>query len=532
MFDKKFSRRNFIKMASLTALAFAGTNFIGEEKISAAKNCTARTRYGIYNGFVRGGVQTWLGIPYAKPPVGNLRWRAPEKLEPSSAEFDAKKLGFSPMQDIDETEPASLLPQSEDCLTLNIWTKNSAEKKPVMVFIPGGAFISGGSGDPIYNGANFAAKNDVVIVTINYRLNVFGFMNFSAVDSTFEDTGYLGIKDQIAALEWVHENIENFGGDPDNVTIFGESAGAGSVMLLMILPEAKKFFGKAIAQSGHIAFYHEPQYSAAFAEEFMQFGGYENMQQLLNAPAAALNETYTKWSISRSFAADVDYLPTCDGKFLPKLPVRALKDGAASGIKFLSGTNADEYRYWSLYYERILNILPDIHMKLSPIFYEEKVLEDEYKKIYAAWQKNHLDFPENERYLEFANQIDWHVPQELCAEYQSAFDESYFYLFDQKSPVKNLGACHAIDLPFVFGNPSPKIEPKPSAKLVKQIQATWTAFATTGDPNNALIPPWKKYSAADRQTMKINSKAWTCQKDLNAQNFAELRDTEENYLMN
>ena len=157
MLNKKFSRRDFIKRTTLAALALSVPNiFFGDEKLSAAdKNCTVRTRHGIYKGFVgKGGVRTWLGIPYAKPPVGNLRWQAPEELPPSDSEFDAKEFGLTPIQDRDPVEPASLNPQGEDCLTLNIWTRGDKKNLPVMFFIPGGGFVSGGSVDPTYNGAN------------------------------------------------------------------------------------------------------------------------------------------------------------------------------------------------------------------------------------------------------------------------------------------------------------------------------------------------------------------------------------------
>ena len=529
MFDKKISRRDFIKMTSMTALAFAATNFFDDNFAAANKICTAKTRYGTFNGFISKGVKTWLGIPYAKPPVENLRWRAPEKLAPTDKIFDAKKFGLSPIQDIDPVEPASLLPQGEDCLTLNIWARNFDGHKPVMVFIPGGGFISGGSCDPLYNGARLAAAHDVVVVTINYRLNVFGFMNFAAIDSDFDGTGYLGIQDQVAALAWIKENVENFGGDPDNVTLFGESAGSISTLLLMVTPAAKGLFHKAIAQSGHLGFYHTAEYSARLAEEFMEVGGYKNMSELVNKPAAELEQTYEKLYRRHGILSEMDYLPTCDGKFLPEHPLFDLKVGAARDIKFLTGTTASEYRYWLLYYDDMLDDMTEFHTKITRSFYENEFVASE--KFYQTWQKNHEDIAEDVRYLEFANQIDWRVGQELTAGYQSAFDAVSFYLFSQSASTKNLGSCHAIDLPFVFNNPSEGIETKPSAKLVKQVQTTWTTFAATGNPNNALIPQWKKYSVDDRETMEINSSAWTCHKDLNVQNLNELRRVYEDYLL-
>ena len=155
-----------------------------------------KTRYGTFNGFLdKNGVKTWLGIPYAQPPVKNLRWQAPQKLNPTNKIFDAKKFGFTAVQLVNENETASKNPQGEDCLTLNIWKKSDKKNLPVMVFIHGGGFQSGGSSDPLYNGSNFVSDNDVIIVTINYRVNVFGFVNFGAIDKNFSDSGYLGLKD-------------------------------------------------------------------------------------------------------------------------------------------------------------------------------------------------------------------------------------------------------------------------------------------------------------------------------------------------
>lgn len=523
---EKISRRDFIKTAALTTFSLATMNFLNSDAQAAAKTCQVRTRQGIYNGFVdERGVKTWLGIPYAKPPVGNLRWHTPEFLEPSNKTFDAKKFGCSPMQARDSTEAASLLPQSEDCLTLNIWTRGTKNNLPVMVFIPGGGFVGGGSSDPLYNGATFAANHDALIVTINYRLNIFGFMNFAAIDSYFEDSGYLGIKDQIAALTWVKENILNFGGDPNNVTIFGESAGATSVMLLMVTPAAQGLFKKVIAQSGHLAFYHTPEQSAKLAEEFMTLGGCKNMRELVSKPAAELLETYKQLCQARLFSTEVDYFPTCDGKFLPAHPFGALKDGAARNIKLMTGNTAEEYRYWNLYSDDFTDNIEHFHARITPVVYESEFTNA--GEIYQTWLKNRT----GKDYLEFATQLDWRVGQELAAEYQSAFNDVYFYLFNQKSPNELLGSCHAIDLPFVFGNPGENIEPKPAANLIQETQEAWYMFAATGNPNNSLIPLWKNYTTNDRQTMEINSEAWTCRKDFNSHNLNDLRGVYEDYLL-
>ena len=225
--SQKMTRREFIKTATMSALAFSALGVLPSEKVFAASDCTVKTRYGTFSGFLdENGVKTWLGIPYAKPPVGKLRWQLPQPLKPSDKSFDAKEFGASAIQEDDKLELASQNRQSEDCLTLNIWKHSEKKNLPVMVFIHGGSFMHGGTSDPTYSGTNIAKAHDVIVVTFNYRLNIFGFMNFNLIDPAFADSGHLGMSDQIAALQWVKENIAEFGGNPDNVTIFGESAGS------------------------------------------------------------------------------------------------------------------------------------------------------------------------------------------------------------------------------------------------------------------------------------------------------------------
>ena len=508
--SENLTRREFIKTTSMAALALAATE-LPVEKVFAADNCTVKTRYGTYNGFVdEQGVKTWLGIPFAQPPVGKLRWQAPQPLKPSNKSFDAKKFGFVAVQNVDENEPSSKNPQSEDCLTLNIWTRGNGKNLPVMVFIHGGGFVGGGTSDPLYNGTNFAAAHDVVMVSIEYRLNVFGFMNFGAIDSSFEDCGCLGLKDQIAALE--------FGGNPDNVTIFGESAGSISCTLLTVIPAAKGLFQKAIPQSGHLFTYNKPEKSAKAAEMFVELSGAKNMSDLMKKSSAELEQLYEKLCEVRALEFLFDYMPTCDGKFLPKNPFQALKDGAARGIKLLTGTTADEWRYCLGSSETFFEILHGNYAEISQVMRNSKLTNPE--EIYQAWLNGRPDT--SDTFGDFATQLDWRVGQELAAEYQSAFDDVYFYLFSQWAAIEILRSCHMSDLPYTF-NVGNDFEPNPNQNLVKQMQATWAAFAATGNPDNEFIPHWEKYSAGNRQTMELNSKGCVCHKDLNTDNLNALR---------
>ncbi|MBR4382068.1 MAG: carboxylesterase/lipase family protein, partial [Selenomonadaceae bacterium] len=487
------------------------------DKVFAADNCTVKTRYGNFNGFVdENGVKTWLGIPFAQPPVGKLRWRAPQKLQPSDKTFDAKKYGFKPVQFYDG-EGVSKMPESEDCLKLNLWKRGDGKNLPVMVFIHGGAFAFESASDPIYHGSNFAAANDVVLVSVEYRLNVFGFMNFASIDSSFEDTGYLGMKDQIAALQWVKENIAEFGGNPDNVTIFGESAGSVAVMLLTITSAAKNLFQKAIPQSGHVGLYNQPENSAQLAEMFMSTSGAKTIGELMKKSTAEIKDIYAKLMEARGFSL-MDYMPTCDGKFLPIDPFKALKDGAAREIKLLTGTTADEWRCFLLADENLFKILRSDPQNNSPVF--SRYTKHTNEEVYKTWLKNRPDT--DDTYGDFATQLDWRVGQELTAEYQSKFNDVYYYLFSEWSPVEILRSCHAVDLPFTFNNPD-ELNPNPAPNLVKQVQSTWAAFAATGNPDNETIPHWEKYSAGNRQTMELNSKGCVCHKDLNTDNLNALR---------
>ena len=391
-----------------------------------------------------------------------------------------------------------------------------------MVWIYGGAFVGGYAHEELYSGPNFVSAQNVVLVFLNYRLNVFGFLNLASIDSSFEDSGYLGLKDQVAAVKWVKENIAAFGGDPDNITVFGESAGSISTMLLTVIPAAKGLFGKVIPQSGHLDFYSEPEISAQFAEKFVAFSGAKKVGDLMKKSAVELQQLYSKYLLSTKDSNIAEFAPTADGKFLPRDPFKALKDGAASGIKFLTGTTADEWRAFLIGDENYFKIYRSDPGKISPVLRRYKAQNTE--EIYKKWLNGRPDTEDN--FADFTTQIDWRVGQELSSEYQSKFADVYFYLFSEPSPIEMLGSCHAFDLPYTFNVSSEEFAP--NQNLVRAIQASWAAFAATGNPDNEFIPHWEKYSANNRQTMELNSKGCVCHKDLNTQNLNALRYVYEN----
>ena len=219
------------------------------------KTLAVKCRNGTFVGKRQDSVLCFKGVPFAKPPVAELRWKAPQPIEDGEGVFEAYYNGKTPIQTEWETEMASYYPQGEDCLYLNMWVNENDKtaRKPVMVF---GSYGWGGTADPLYDGLNFVKKqSDIVLVSVGYRVGLMGFVDFSSVEGgeAFPDAPNLGLLDQIEALRWVQKNISGFGGDPDNVTIFGESAGGGSVSLLPMIPSAKGLFRRVIAESGSVA---------------------------------------------------------------------------------------------------------------------------------------------------------------------------------------------------------------------------------------------------------------------------------------
>ena len=336
----------------LVLAACVGSPSSGGAESAKAEHAEAATpvklacENGIMLGKAEDGVVSFKGIPYAKPPVGELRWKAPRAPEPSGAEIECFDFGHTALQYEWPSEPASYTPRSEDCLTLNIWeregTIGSDEPKPVMVFFHGGAYGWGGTADPTYNGQNFAkAHGDVILVTCNYRLGLMSFADFSRIEGgeTYTEIN-LALRDHIAALEWIQKNIAAFGGDPANVTIFGESAGAWSVTALVLSPKARGLFRRAIAQSGEVAV-RDRKAAQEYADFIMEASGAKNMRDLLAIPG----DEWIRLDRENHIADECCYV-VADGDIIPDDPDKAFQDAAKSGVQMLLGSNSDEWNYF------------------------------------------------------------------------------------------------------------------------------------------------------------------------------------------
>ncbi|MBO6207744.1 MAG: carboxylesterase family protein, partial [Lachnospiraceae bacterium] len=301
---------------------------------------------GIMLGQSEEGVISFKGVPFAKPPTGKLRWKAPQAPDPSGDEIRCYDFGYTALQSEWPSEPASYFPKNEDCLTLNIWENkrviDSKEPKPVMVFFHGGAYGWGGTTDPMYNGQNFAkAHDDVILVTCNYRLGLMAFPDFSKIEGGGDYTDInLALRDQIAALQWIKKNIAGFGGNPDNVTIFGESAGSWSVTALAISPKARGLFRRVIAQSGEMVA-RDRKEAQKYADFVMKASGAKNMKELL----AISGDEWMKLDSEKGIADECCFI-VIDEDIIPKDLDKAFEEAAKSGVQMIMGSNSDEWNYF------------------------------------------------------------------------------------------------------------------------------------------------------------------------------------------
>ena len=467
------------------------------------------TTHGKVAGYIDGnGLEVFLGIPYAEPPVGQLRFAPPKPVTPWTYVRPAYRFGPTCPQVKDEFEPASLLYQDEDCLNLNIWTPGSdARKRPVMVYIHGGGFVNGGTADPLYNGQYLARRGDIVVASINYRVAALGFLALDKFGPEFAGSGNLALQDQIAGLTWIKNNISRFGGDPDNVTVMGESAGSANVMFLMISPRAKGLFKKSIAHSGAINLTRSRDLAARYTEKFMEMAGVKDVAGLRAISSTRMVELERKILDEAGFEADLLFAPVKDGIIVPADPLKAFEAGAAKGIPLLNGTNHDEYRYWILYssilkyipVKMLLALAPNVREKLGP--HRDAVI-DYYDRTLRSGGMGRKTFA-------LGTDMMFRVPHLKVADMQSRHAPVWMYRFDWRSHVsEDLGACHAIELPFVFRTfESPTryqiVGPDPPMKLSDTMMDAWIAFIRTGDPGTPGLP-WTEYNVTRRTTMIFN----------------------------
>ena len=469
------------------------------------------TTGGDLRGTRTDGVARFAGIPFAQPPVGDLRFRPPRPPAPWSGVRDATAFGSVSPQNpslMDALFGGETEAWSEDCLYLNVWTPaqgsgpdlGDAAGLPVMVWIHGGGFEMGSGSSPLYHGESFAHEG-VVLVTLNYRLGSVGFLELGDLDPNEAGSGNVGLLDQIAALEWVRDNIASFGGDPGNVTIFGESAGAMSVSLLLSMPRARGLFHKAIAQSGAASAAKTPEQSQADLAEFLVATGLQTVEQLRAAPIEQLLAGHATMAAARvadpeavierhgNPLAFLSFRPHADGIEVPVDPLGAIAAGSASDVPLLIGTNLEEWKLFAL-----LTTSAETEDALRGRI---ALMSDDPEGALAAYRAEH---PEADRAaLETALLTDvvFRIPAVQLADVQAAHAPVFQYRFDWRSPAWGgaIGAAHAVEIPFVFDMVADQrlhvlVGPEAPRELSRAMHLAWIAFATDGVPAADGLEEW------------------------------------------
>ena len=495
-------KREFKDLMILEQYDCLNSEITGDYDKAHAVKCVNGTFVGTENH----GVASWLGIPYAKAPVGARRFKAPEYVDASDKVFEAKYYGKGAYGSLGY--PDCIQKQmSEDCLFLNIWLNkdDKTPKKPVMVWIHGGAYVVGSGSQISYSGANLVqAQSDIIMVNINYRLNMYGFMDFSSVPGgdAFKTAPCNGLLDQAMALRWVHENIAAFGGDPDNVTIFGQSAGGGSVSILPVMKEANRYFQKVIAQSGSttLAFPVDCEAAQGKTKALLEYTGCKTMDEIMALTEEKLQEAYV------NAVGKFTSCPYYGTEVLPEAPIELYKKGYAKHISILAGSTADEMRLFmgegpmlsveeqKLYAQRAAG---DAVPYLKE---EDKKYYEEFKRVCRIQEPGLVE-------TEFINELMFRVPMLQQLGVQSAFNKTFSYYWSYPSSNAEVGAAHSVELMFVFnvrglGTSSTFNGTNNSDEIFTSVQQMWTNFARCGNPSTDKVE-WKAYSAQDRNVLDI-----------------------------
>jgi len=485
------------------------------------------TTTGTVRGVDREGLRSWRGIPYAAPPVGPLRFVRPQPPEPWTDVRDATDYGHAAPQ---HENKAVTLPDdvtlSEDCLTLNVLAPAAAADetpdaasplKPVMVWIHGGAYVAGTAAQPLYDGTHLVQNGDVVFVSLNYRLGALGFLDFSGLaadDERFDAN--LGLRDILAALTWVQQNIAAFGGDPGTVTLFGESAGGGCVTTLLTSPAAAGLFHRAIAESSPATSVYGPQRARRIAARFLELAGVAAPAELRTIDAQRLAQV--AFDLMAATSAEepgtLAIAPVVDGDVVPEHPIDAYAAGRQLPVPLIIGTNRDEASLFRLMKSPLMPITQDsVHAMFAQIVAERPELAEAASTTRIEGAYPH--FPHHRTPAEVSRDAGFRMPSIWLAAAHSRVAPTRMYRFDHATPILRLlgiGATHGAELAYVFGNL--KISKKDftfnlgglaeAHRISAVLQRRWLGFARDGRPDAEGAVAWPLYDAVTRSTLLID----------------------------
>ena len=526
MMDRReLLKSSFLSFGGAVASGTLGSWFPRTVLVSARPSTepVVQTSLGKLRGAFANGVYSFKGIHYGASTEGSMRFLPPSAPKPWTGVRDALEIGPPAPQDRelsmivkgrelfgDFVGPGQM---GEDCLVLNVWTPSLREpdKKPVMVWLHGGGYAFGSSGIPLYDGSNLAAKHDVVVVGVNHRLNIFGYLYLGRIGGEkYAESGNVGMLDIVLALLWVRENIARFGGDPGNVTIFGESGGGAKVSTLMAMPSAKSLFHKAIVESGSQLRASSPEEADAIARKVLE--------QLQVAPDHV--DDLQKIPMAQFIAAlhlmGESFLgagPVLDGHSLPRHPFDPDAPATSAQVPMLVGTNRDESRLLIALTDPTLFSLSESDMRTRLRVSLQHADDPKLDALIALYRKDRPNATPSDIYLAIVTDNGYWTSAITQAERKAAQHAApvYMYLFEWQTSVQGgkLKASHAIELPFVFDNvdkaallvgTGTDLQP-----LADKMSAAWAAFARTGNPDHAGLPHWPAYDTSTRATMIFNN---------------------------
>jgi para-nitrobenzyl esterase len=483
------------------------------------------TTTGDVRGFVKDGLNVYLGIPYAKALSGSQRFKTPEPHPKWNGVFNAYEFGavcpqiYDPIELDNPKEKVNV----EDCLTVNIWSPPAGnDKKAVMVFIHGGGFVEGSSKSRLYHG-DFIAKNcDVVFVSLNYRLGLLGYLDFSVIGGPeYTDSANNGLRDQLMALQWVLDNIAAFSGDPQNITVFGESAGGASVTALLGIDNPQHYFKRAIVMSGSPL--HTDDESTSIAKLIRDQTGITS--PLLWKYMPTIGITYIQDQVSQAVGSPVSdllFAPAYgENNLMKRSPLEAAQQGKTKGIDLMIGTMGNELSYWS-FYDTETDHICEQTVTDNIVTSIDSAQASRIKELYDLYKQNpeRSGYSEGEIILTIEDDYVFRIPVIHLAEAQSKNANTYVYRVDYpvnlpEYPCLNNRAPHGSELPFVFG----KINESSGTdfigisrdgqdtaireRLVNEMMLAWVNFAKTGNPNGGTLPTWHLFNVDYQPTMRF-----------------------------
>ncbi|WP_232525017.1 carboxylesterase/lipase family protein [Nocardioides mangrovicus] len=455
------------------------------------------TRAGRVRGSDEGEVAVFRGIPFARRPTGELRFQRPVPCEPWDDVLDTTSFGPPPPQS-QQMGPAPDDDADRSWLTANVWTTDVTGRRPVLVYVYGGAYRSGHAGDPAYDGTLLATEGEVVVVTFNHRVGAEGYAQIEGAPAN------RGLLDCLAALAWVRDNIESFGGDPAQVSVFGESAGAGAIASLLAMPQAHGLFGRAVLQSIPGTFFSAELAADIATTVAGSMGRTATAEDLAEVAPADLVAAFDALVMPPHAArwgniafTPTPFSPVVDGEVLPVTPWQAVRDGSARDVEILVGHNRDEFRLFVMLGGLLGNVTPELEAQTLALFSPDPA-------GFASVEPDAL----TGRLFELV-QSDWlfRMPSLRLAQEQSrAGGRVHLYELTWAAPAAPLGACHALDVPLVWGSLSSGFAtmligdpvPDEAVELSRELRGRWTAFARTGDPG------WPVYDDDAQQCLVID----------------------------